>query len=156
MLKQPLWTQNKARLIAHYLHLFVLITKHGTYIDGFAGPQQPDKPNAWAAHLALQIQPPWLKHFHFVDANEHQVQHLHRLRTAWPDRDVQVYAGDFNTRIDDILNSGTIGEREATFCLLDQRTLNATGKQSQNLPPISKDSNPSRTGLCLGYAVTDL
>ena len=122
MLKQPLWTQNKARLIAHYLHLFVLITKHGTYIDGFAGPQQPDKPNAWAAHLALQIQPPWLKHFHFVDANEHQVQHLHRLRTAWPDRDVQVYAGDFNTRIDDILNSGTIGEREATFCLLDQRT----------------------------------
>jgi three-Cys-motif partner protein len=122
MLKQPLWTQKKAHLIAHYLRLFVLITKHGTYIDGFAGPQQPDKPDTWAAHLALQIQPPWLKHFHLVDANDHQVEHLHRLRTAWPGRDVQIYAGDFNMRIDDILNSGIVGEREATFCLLDQRT----------------------------------
>jgi three-Cys-motif partner protein len=91
-------------------------------VDGFAGPQQPDKPDTWAAHLALQIQPPWLKHFHLIDANDHQVQHLHRLRTAWPDRDVRIYAGNFNTRIDDILNSGTVGEREATFCLLDQRT----------------------------------
>ena len=34
--------------------------------------------------------------------------------------DVQTYAGDFNERVADIL--ATRGEREATFCLLDQRT----------------------------------
>lgn len=41
-LHHPLWTKNKARLIERYLYYFVLITKHGAYIDGFAGPQQPD------------------------------------------------------------------------------------------------------------------
>ena len=35
-LRFPLWTQNKARLIQAYLRLFVYITRHGTYIDGFA------------------------------------------------------------------------------------------------------------------------
>ncbi len=34
----PVWTHNKARFIMRYLRYFVFITKHGTYIDGFAGP----------------------------------------------------------------------------------------------------------------------
>ena len=38
-LTYPLWTKHKATLIARYLYYFVLITKHGTYIDGFSGPQ---------------------------------------------------------------------------------------------------------------------
>ena len=33
-----IWTENKASLIARYLYYFVLVTKHGTYVDGFAGP----------------------------------------------------------------------------------------------------------------------
>ena len=34
-LERPLWTKNKAKLIERYLYYFVLVTKHGTYIDGF-------------------------------------------------------------------------------------------------------------------------
>src|SRR5438445_10610852 len=35
----PLWTAAKARLISRYIYYFEMITHHGTYIDGFAGPQ---------------------------------------------------------------------------------------------------------------------
>jgi len=38
-LDRPVWSENKADLIARYLRYFVFITKHGTYIDPFAGPQ---------------------------------------------------------------------------------------------------------------------
>ena len=44
-LKYPVWTESKARLIERYLYYFVLITKHGTYIDGFAGPQHKESPS---------------------------------------------------------------------------------------------------------------
>lgn len=37
-IRRPIWTENKAKLIERYLYYFVLITRHGTYIDGFAGP----------------------------------------------------------------------------------------------------------------------
>jgi hypothetical protein len=59
-LRNPIWTENKVRLIERYLYYFVLITKHGTYIDGFAGPQYEDRPDAWAARLVLEIEPKWL------------------------------------------------------------------------------------------------
>jgi hypothetical protein len=36
--ERAIWTENKAKLIERYLFYFVLITKHGAYIDGFAGP----------------------------------------------------------------------------------------------------------------------
>jgi hypothetical protein len=42
---------NKARLIYRYLFYFVLVTKHGTYIGGFAGPQGVQE--NWAAQLVL-------------------------------------------------------------------------------------------------------
>ena len=42
-LPYPLWTKHKATLIARYLYYFVLITKHGTYIDGFSGPQKKNR-----------------------------------------------------------------------------------------------------------------
>jgi hypothetical protein len=44
-----MWTAHKARFIERYLYYFVLVTKHGTYIDGFAGPQQPDDADMWTA-----------------------------------------------------------------------------------------------------------
>jgi len=58
----PVWTDSKARLIERYLHYFVLVTRHGIYIDGFAGRSigawMSTRPNwllnvNWnAAHLA--------------------------------------------------------------------------------------------------------
>ena len=49
--------QNKARLIQAYLQLFVYITRHGTYIDGFAAPQDAKHIHTWAAKPLLELEP---------------------------------------------------------------------------------------------------
>lgn len=73
----PIWTRNKAQLIERYLYYFVQITKHGTYIDGFAGPQRDDGgDDLWSAKLVLASRPPWLRHFHLFDSNRNQVRRL--------------------------------------------------------------------------------
>ena len=117
----PLWTESKAKLIAKYLHLFVLITKHGTYIDCFAGPQA-DEPGMWAAEQVLKLDPPWLRHFHLFELADDRVAALERLGDAHPDRDVVLHPGDVNTTLPQFLSTNPIGEKEATFCLFDQRT----------------------------------
>jgi len=57
---------NKAQLIQNYLRLFLYITRHGVYIDGFAGPQDKENPQSWAAKLVLELTPPWMKSCLFV------------------------------------------------------------------------------------------
>jgi three-Cys-motif partner protein len=118
--QERLWTSSKARLIERYLNLFVLITKDGTYIDGFAGPQEVDKLDAWAARLVLESEPAFLKHFHLFEIEQAKAQLLDDLRRQHPDRDVVIYPDDVNLRIEDAL--ATLTENEPTFCLLDQRT----------------------------------
>ncbi len=127
-LRQPIWTENKARLIERYLYYFVLITKHGTYIDGFAGPQSPGVPESWAAKLVLESEPRWFRHFYLFEAAPAQFEQLCKLREdltasgALGHRTVVVCQGDCNLLIPQLLASNNVGEKEATFCLLDQRT----------------------------------
>jgi three-Cys-motif partner protein len=124
-LQYPIWTENKAKLIAKYIFLFELITKHGTYIDGFAGPQQPDRPEMWAAKLVLEIEPQWLRHFFLFEKSKAGCDLLRFLKASQgkaKDREIEVSCGDFNRKVDSLLSSRSIGEKEATFCLLDQRT----------------------------------
>ena len=127
----PVWTENKAQFIMRYLRYFVYITKHGTYIDGFAGPQAERETESWAAKLVLDSEPKRIRHFHLCDANPAQVGRLQALKSLQGardssgktiNRDITIYSGDFNHRVDEILAAGTISEKEATFCLLDQRT----------------------------------
>lgn len=124
-LKRPpeerLWTGNKALLISRYLWYFVLITRHGTYLDGFAGPQDPAQPQSWSAKLVLESKPERLRHFHLFEQNPAMVRLLEELRAEHPGRGVEVYPGDVNRRITDVLRPDVIPPREATFCLLDQR-----------------------------------
>ena len=129
--QHPVWTENKARLIERYLYYFVLITRHGTYIDGFAGPQQPDIPATWAAKLVLESEPMWFRHFFLFDIDKGKAGALRELRDAQRDvdskgrklhREVQVIYDDFNVAVHTLLHAGTIGPKEATFCLIDQRT----------------------------------
>jgi three-Cys-motif partner protein len=129
--QHPLWTENKAKLIERYLYYFVLITRHGTYIDGFAGPQRPDMPQMWAAKLVLESEPKWFRHYYLFDIDKGQAAALERLRNAQAPvdskgkklfRDIQVTCADFNVAVHDLLRSGSIGQKEATFCLVDQRT----------------------------------
>jgi three-Cys-motif partner protein len=127
----PVWTENKARLIERYLAFFVYITRHGTYIDGFAAPQQPDKPDMWAAKLVLGTRPRRLRHFYLFDKDRAGTKLLKELKRSQPPRDparhepireIIIRTGDCNRLIPQLLKSKVIGPREATFCLLDQRT----------------------------------
>lgn len=128
-LKNPIWTENKAKLIQRYLFYFELVTKHGTYIDGFAGPQEPDKPTMWAAKLVLELRPAFLRHFHLCETVRYKVRALEALKRQQPEtekgrklnRTIDIYPGDFNRNIKKILKPGKITDK-AVFCLLDQRT----------------------------------
>lgn len=146
----PVWTDNKARLIMHYLHYFVLLTKHGTYIDGFAGPQGECETESWAAKLVLASEPRWIRHFHLCDANHNQVNRLVELKNGQPSHDsrghrlyrkIDVYEGDFNLKIREILRARTISEKEATFCLLDQRTFECHWQTMESLASYKHSGN---------------
>jgi three-Cys-motif partner protein len=130
-IEQSIWTDHKARFIQQYLRYFVQITKHGAYIDGFAGPQYPDKLEAWTASLVLASEPKWLRHFYLCEIDPKSVRLLQKLVADQPvplskagrklPRNIKVIPGDFNETIDQILAEGEINQKEATFCLLDQR-----------------------------------
>jgi three-Cys-motif partner protein len=146
----PVWTDNKARLIMHYLHYFVLLTKHGTYIDGFAGPQSECETDSWAAKLVMASEPRWIRHLHLCDEKKGQVDRLTELKKLQPthdskgrklNRNIHIYHGDFNQRVDDILGGGTISEKEATFCLLDQRTFECQWQSIAKLASYKKTGN---------------
>jgi three-Cys-motif partner protein len=128
--EKPLWTEHKARLISRYLYYFQLVTHHGTYFDGFAGPQQTDQLELWAAKLVLELRPRWMRTFHLFDIQLAQVQRLNDLVAAQPPRDakreprriIRVHHGDVNIRIPEVLTGFPVPPREAAFALLDQRT----------------------------------
>lgn len=132
-LERPVWSEHKADLITRYLRYFVFITRHGTYIDAFAGPQTEQSEQAWTAQMVLESEPKWLRHFHLFDSSPTQLEHLHRLATEHNDRDVRVYAGDSNRELRTVLPEGAIGRREASFCLLDQRTFECEWQLCQHI-----------------------
>ncbi len=123
-LRFPLWTQNKARLIQEYLRLFQQITHHGTYIDGFAAPQDPEHEDMWSAKLVLDMEPKWFREFWLCDIDPSGISKLKILKTthSTPKRRIEILQGDFNKTLHKILEAGTIREKTATFALLDQRT----------------------------------
>jgi three-Cys-motif partner protein len=127
----PVWTDNKSHFIMRYLRYFVFITKHGTYIDGFAGPQEECQTESWSAKLVLESEPRWVRHFHLCDLKKSQINLLQNLKSLQPERDaagkkiprdIHIYRGDFNEKVDEILAASQITDKEATFCLIDQRT----------------------------------
>lgn len=125
--QQSIWTDNKALLIKRYLYYFVHVTRHGSYIDGFAGPQEAE--TNWAAKLVLESEPKWLRHFFLCELGPSSFAKLKRLCNAQPAvgsgrsaRTIEPMRGDFNVLVHEILKSPHLTEKEATFCLLDQRT----------------------------------
>lgn len=123
-LRHPLWTANKAALIQEYIKLFTYVTKHGTYIDGFAAPQRRHLKELCSANLVLQNQPQWIRDLWLCDIDPKGIQLLKEIKADWsiPKRRITVLEGDFNRTVDEILGFGSIGEKTATFALLDQRT----------------------------------
>jgi three-Cys-motif partner protein len=143
-LLRPVWSENKAALVAKYLFYFAMVAKHGTYIDGFAGPQRAEGENRerlWTARLALESEPKWFRTFVLCDANRNQVERLREL-AASPSvrppgplsrRRIEVVHGDFNEEVAAILERAKIGEKKAAFCLLDQRTFECEWRTVETL-----------------------
>lgn len=134
----PVWTENKSKLIQQYVYHFIMVTHHGTYIDGFAGPQVEEyNDDSWSAKRVLEIKPPWIRRFMLCDLSPAQVGRLEQLKKerqgAGDKRKIEIHGGDFNVVVDSILAPGNIGEREATFCLLDQRTFECQWKTVEKL-----------------------
>ncbi|WP_404934261.1 three-Cys-motif partner protein TcmP [Nitratireductor sp. L15S-10] len=120
------WTQHKAQLIAKYIYLFTIITKHGAYIDGFSGPKNIQLENSWSAELVIETDPRRLRDIFLCDLEKKKVAHLRALVDRQQDRDkrrYEIHEGDFNEKVHDILGSGRIREKTATFCLIDQFTI---------------------------------
>ena len=135
-IREPVWTRNKARLIERYLNLFVMVTRHGVYIDGFAGPQRKGEDEAWAAKLVLESKPPLLRNFLLVDDNKNCVTELEKLKDEQPSingRTINLWHGDFNSLAEEVLASSPIREKTASFCLLDQRTFECHWETVQNI-----------------------
>ncbi len=129
---QAIWTDNKAHFVQRYLSYFVQITHHGAYIDGFAGPQSFKNLDAWTAALVLKGEPKWLRHFFLCEINRKGIKALKQLELDERDaldkrgkklaRNIEILRGDFNVKVNSIVRSGKITQKEAAFCLLDQRT----------------------------------
>lgn len=128
-LEFPRWTEDKARLIQQYLFYFVLVTKHGTYIDAFAGPQNPRHLDKWAAKRVLEIRPRLMRDFYLFEKNQRSVEHLRSMVAALPPREktepkrnVEIVPGDSNVELRRMLAAGEIHRKHPAFALLDQRT----------------------------------
>ena len=127
----PVWTENKARLVERYLFLFVLVTHSGTYIDGFAGPQEPDHDDMWSAKLVLESRPRWLQRFFLFEKDPQQIARLKQMVDSQPGRDktknepkreTTITPGDSNVNIRALLDCGGVNRNQPAFALLDQRT----------------------------------
>ena len=145
---QAIWTENKAHFIQQYLKYFVHVTKHGAYIDGFAGPQSHKHLNAWSAALVLKSEPRWLRKFFLCEITRRGVKALRVLAESQAQvrdrkgrkisRVIKIYPGDFNKNVDRVLGQQVITQKEATFCLLDQRTFECHWKTLQKLAQYKK------------------
>ena len=118
-----LWTAEKSALIDEYIHLFLLVTKHGVYVDLFAGPQHVEDTESWSVRRVLERRTegnPSIRHFAVCDKDQGQAQRLRELGSHHPS--FRVYAEDVNEEIHTILEEAAIGSNTACFCLIDQRT----------------------------------
>lgn len=122
-IEAPLWTIDKSRLIDEYLHHFLMVTKHGVYLDLFAGPQHTTDTENWSVRRVLQRRTegnPSIRHYAVCDIKRQQANRLRRLGKDHPS--FCVYEGDANERVHEMLRDAPITSKTACFCLIDQRT----------------------------------
>jgi three-Cys-motif partner protein len=101
----------------------------------------------------LKSEPKWLRHFFLCEKDRDGLRALRKLRDSQPEprsitgrklyRNVEVWPGDFNKNVTKILGGGKITQKEATFCLLDQRMFECHWRTMEELaayktPPNNK------------------
>ena len=119
-----LWTGQKSRLIAEYLHRFLHVTKSGTYLDLFAGPQNEAYDEDWSIKRVIERRDegPNIRYFAACDNSAQQIERLEQLRATYVNRPFtfNIYHGDANKQITKMLQEAPTNL--PTFCLIDQRT----------------------------------
>jgi three-Cys-motif partner protein len=152
-LRHPVWTEGKARLIQEYLRLFTFITRHGAYIDGFAAPQERKRLDMCSANLVLQNQPPWINKFWLCDTDPYGIEILEGVAETFRNRKrrIEVIPGDFNISVEQVLSSGQIKAKTATFALLDQRTFECAWESVQRLAQFKQQLDPETTKIEIFY-----
>lgn len=129
-----IWTTQKAQLISRYLYSFLSVTKNGTYIDAFAGPQDVEsKHDSWAALRLLERESAFLRRAVLFEEDAEKIPLLEELKQKYCEgfrtrskRKVLVIHGDCNTEIPKYLTMHRIKPKQAAFALLDQRTHECT------------------------------
>ena len=152
-IQNPIWTEGKSRLIQEYIRLFTFITKHGAYIDGFAAPQRRDISEICSANLVLQTEPKWIRDFWLCDLDPKGIDLLNRISVSHhsPKRRISVIEGDFNKTINQVLDSGRIKAKTATFALLDQRTFECNWETVLRLSQFKPNLDPLATKIEIFY-----
>ncbi|WP_109152578.1 three-Cys-motif partner protein TcmP [Azospirillum sp. TSO5] len=152
-LKHPVWSEEKANLIREYIRHFTYVTKHGAYIDGFAAPQRRNMSEICSARLVLENDPKWITRFWLCDIDPHGVTLLNEIAAAnqFKGRRIKVVAGDFNVTVSDILSSGDITAKKATFALLDQRTFECAWETVERLASFKPSLDPEATKIEIFY-----
>lgn len=122
-----IWTHRKALLIQEYLRLFTMITYRGTYIDGFAGPQDgQDDSKTWAARKVWESNPGKAKRritrFELFELGTKSHRQIRKMLdgTEADGREIFLQKGNCNEEIPRRLIEAPISG--AAFCLLDQRS----------------------------------
>ena len=122
-----IWTHRKALLIQTYLQLFVKITRRGTYIDAFAGPQDGrEDSGTWAARSVWEGNPgkgyKRIERFELFEQDPKSAECLRKMidATRSDGRKRVISVGDCNTKLPKRLAAMPV--KGPAFCLLDQRT----------------------------------
>ena len=101
----------------------MLITKHGIYLDLFAGPQRERDVENWSVRRVLDRRTegnPAIRHYAVCDIDPDKAQRLRDLGRGHPS--FRVYEGDANKCVYTMLEDAPITSKTACFCLIDQRT----------------------------------
>lgn len=123
---EPAWSINKSQIVMTYLRLYQNITRGGFYIDGFAAPQRSDRAeDLWTVKKVLEMEPKWIRRFWLCDIDRSAEAQLRELKAKHDNkpRHVSVFIGDFNKKVDTILETRRIiRSNSSCFAFLDQRT----------------------------------
>ena len=122
-IEAPLWTIDKSRLIDEYIHHFLLVTKHGVYLDLFAGPQHATDAENWSVRRVLERRTegnPSIRHYAVCDIKRKQADRLRNLGRNHPS--FRVYEGDANERVHEMLEGAPITGLDDTGAIYAQVT----------------------------------
>ena len=98
--------------IDEYIHLFLVVTKHGVYLDLFAGPQRASDTTNWSVRRVLDrrsVGNPAIHHYAVCDSDSRKAQRLRDLGQRHPS--FCVYEGDVNRLVNVMLEDAPIRSR---------------------------------------------